>query len=348
MTEYIIRRLLLMIPTFLGMTMLLSLFTRIVPGGPVELAVMQQQSSMMDGDQGGPAGGVGAGHSEDSPLSEEQIEILKEHFGLDKPWIVAYVDWLWKFVRLDFGESFTYYLPVLDLIVERLPVSAFYGIVTFLISYLVCIPLGILKALKHKSHFDTITSIITFVGFSVPNYVIAVVLMVFMGGYLQWFPLGEFVGEGVSLEENTLLEVVGSVIYHSILPFMSYMAGSFAVLTYIVKSYLLEEMSKDYVRTAVAKGVTYKAAVIKHALRNSIIPLASNFGSLLTIWMGGSMLVEKVFNIDGLALFQYNSLLSRDYPVVIAIFGITAVISLLGILVGDVAVAIIDPRVKYD
>lgn len=347
MTQYIIRRLLLMIPTFLGMTMLLSLFTRIVPGGPVELAVMEQQS-MGGGDQGTPAGGFDGSHMQNSPLSEDQMQILKEHFGLDKPWIVAYVDWLWKFVRLDFGESFTYYIPVIDLIKERLPVSAFYGIVTFFISYLVCIPLGILKALKHKSHFDIITSFVTFVGFSVPSYVIAVVLMVFMGGYLQWFPLGGFIGDGVSLEENTLLEVVGSVIYHSILPFISYMAGSFAVLTYYVKSYLLEEISKDYVRTAVAKGVTYKSAVIKHALRNSIIPLASNFGQLLTIWMGGSMLVEQIFNIDGLALFQFNALLGRDYPVVIATFGIVAVISLLGTLVGDVAVAIIDPRVKYD
>lgn len=342
MSQYILRRLILMVPTFLGITMVVSLITRIVPGGPLETAIMQQQQESME-TMSAPMGGS----SQDTPLSEEQIEQLKEHFGLDKPWIVAYINWLWMFVRLDFGESFTYYVPVVDLIIERLPVSAYYGVFTFILIYIVCIPLGIAKALRHKTKFDTITSILTFLGYAVPSYVIAVILMVFLAGRLEWFPLGGFVSDEVLFSNPSPWDLIIDVLYHSILPLISYLMGSFATLTYYMKSYLLEEVSKDYVRTAVSKGVPYNIAVIKHAIRNSIIPMASGFGNVVLIFLGGSFLIEKIFNIDGIALLSYNSIINRDYPVVIASTAIFSIFGLVGNLMGDIIVAIIDPRVKY-
>ena len=344
MTQYILRRLLLIIPTFIGMTMLTSLITRIVPGGPLEMAIMEQSSG---GEGGGGMSSSSASRDRQGPISADQLEQLKVHYGLDKPWLVAYIDWLWKFIRLDFGESFTYYIPVIDLIIDRLPVSAYYGILTFLITYLVCITLGIAKALKHNTTFDAVTSIITFFAYAVPSYVIAVVLMVVFGGHLQWFPLGGFVSDNLFLDEASKFEIVLDVLYHSILPLISYLAGSFAVLTYHMKSYLLEEISKDYVRTAVSKGVPYKHAVVKHAIRNSIIPIASGFGVILLIFFTGNLLIETIFNIDGLGLLSYQALMARDYPVVISSLGIFGTIGLLGNLLGDILVAIVDPRVKY-
>lgn len=353
MSQYILRRLLLMIPTFLGMTMVLFVFTRIVPGGPLEMAIMEFQNSSAGGmgDQGMSSGGAGLEMGSiapgSSPLSQEQMNQLKAHFGFDKPWLVAYMDWLWKFVRLDFGYSFTYYIPVIELIVDRLPVSAYYGILTFIIMYLACIPLGIAKALTHTTKFDMITSVLTFVGFSVPAYVVGVVLLVFFGGHLQWFPLGGFFSDELFFGDPSWLEVALDVIYHSILPLICYLMGSFAVLTYYMKSFLLEEISQDYVRTAVSKGVPYNQAVVKHAIRNSIIPIASGFGGILAIFLGGSMLIEVIFNIDGIALLNYNSLLGRDYPVVIASTAMVTIIGLVGKLLGDIIVAVVDPRVKY-
>lgn len=352
MSQYILRRLLLMVPTFLGMTLVLFVITRIVPGGPLEMAIMELQnggggmsdSGMSSGGSGAGTGSVAPGSS---PLSPEQMDQLKAHFGFDKPWMVAYVDWLWKFVRLDFGYSFTYYIPVIDLIVDRLPVSAYYGILTFIIMYLVCIPLGIAKALTHKTKFDMLTSVLMFIGFAVPAFVVGVVLLVFLGGYLQWFPLGGFVSDDLFFGDPSWLEIALDVMYHSILPLICYLMGSFAGLTYGMKSFLLEEISQDYVRTAVSKGVPYNQAVVKHAIRNSIIPIASGFGDILLIFLGGSMLIEMIFNIDGLALLNYNSIVGRDYPVVIASTAMVTIIALVGRLLGDIIVAVVDPRVKY-
>ncbi|MCY4380340.1 MAG: ABC transporter permease subunit [Proteobacteria bacterium] len=349
MIKYIVKRLLLIIPTFIGMTMVVSLVTRLAPGGPLEQAIMSYKAQSMSNDGGGSA--TPSSYSpvdKDSPISAKQMEELRAHYGLDKPWIVAYVHWLWKFIRLDFGESFTYYIPVIELIWKKIPVSAYYGFFTFFLTYLVCIPLGILKAFKHKSLFDTTTSIITFFGFAIPGYVIAIILLVYFGGNLQWFPLGGFMSDDLDLEESSVFTIALDIIYHSILPLISYMASAFAVLTYYMKSYLLDNIAMDYVRTAVAKGVPYRKAVINHAVRNSIIPLASGFSGLLMVFFGGSFLVETIFNIDGLGLFSYQATLNRDFPVIVSMAGIFGVIGLLATLLGDLIVAIVDPRIKFD
>ena len=349
MLSYIIKRLILIVPTFLGMTVVLFFITRIMPGGPIEMAIMQQQA-MGEGEGGGGMSGGGGGPGSESrgSLSEEQMQQLKEFYGFDKPWHVAYWEWLNKLIRLDFGYSTRYSTPVLDMLKERLGVSAYYGILTFLITYLVCIPLGIAKAFKHGSFLDVSTSIFTFIGFAIPSYVVAIVLMVVFGANLEWFPMGGFVSDEAYDLPPTSLKRILDVIYHSILPMISYLIGSFAMLTFYMKSYLMEQMSEDYVRTAVAKGVPYKQAVIKHAFRNSIIPLAGGFGALLTVFITTNFLVEKIFNIDGLGLLGFESLLARDYPVIMGTFAIASFLSLLGAIVSDFAVAVIDPRVSYD
>lgn len=351
MSVYILKRLLLVIPTFIGMTMVVSVVTRLVPGGPLEQAIMEHRN--MGAEEGGSMGvgmgasGVGESGSRGS-LSEEQLQDLKELYGLDKPWIIAYWQWLGNILRLDFGYSTRFHDPVIGHITERIGVSAYYGFMTFFITYLVSIPLGIAKAFRHGSFFDIITSIFVFLGYAIPSYVVAVILLVTFGATLGWFPMGGFMSDdsyGVSLSP---LQMIVDVVYHSILPMIAYLVGAFAVLSFQMKSYLMEQMSADYVRTAVAKGVPYKKAVIQHALRNSIIPLAGGFGALLTAFIGGSFLVEAIFNIDGLALFGYESTLNRDYPVILATTAIVSFIGLLGAVVSDFAVAIIDPRVTYE
>ncbi|MCY4443482.1 MAG: ABC transporter permease subunit [Proteobacteria bacterium] len=345
MIAYLIKRLLLIIPTFIGMTMILFALTRFVPGGPMEKLLMQQ---FMEGGSETGSGSMGGAASDRAggALSDEQLDALKARFGLDKPWYVAYFYWLWDFVNLDFGESTRYYDSVWGMLVERLPVSAYYGFFTFLIMYLVSIPLGIFKSLVHNSWFDTLSSMAIFLGFAVPGYVVAVVLLVYPASRWEWFPLGGFISDDIS--EMSKWQVVKDVVDHSILPMIAYLLGGFAMLTYHMKSLLMEQLSMDYVRTAVAKGVPYRQAVLKHAIRNAIIPLASGFGGLLTVFFGGSYLIEKVFNIDGLGLLAFESALERDYPVLIGVFAITGVLLLMGQIVADFAVAVIDPRVRFD
>ena len=347
LTSYLLKRLILTIPTFIFSTLVIFFITRLVPGGPLDQAIANYQNQMMMGSESDQMTSIGSTNDRSSSsLSDEQLQQLKEFYGLDKPILVSYIELLGRLIRLDFGESTRFYIPVWDLIKQKLPISTYYGIMTFFITYLVCIPLGIAKALKHKSLFDSYTSIFTFLGYAVPSYIVAILSMVFLGARLEWFPMGGF------MSENTYgmskFQIAIDIIYHSILPLIAYLIGSFAVLTYSMKNLLLENLSKDYIKTAVAKGVSYKKAVINHALRNSIIPLASGFSSLLTVFLSGSYLIEVIFNIDGLGLFGYESLINRDYPVIIATFAVSFFIGIIGSIITDFIVAIIDPRVSYD
>lgn len=340
MTAYFIRRFVLIVPTFLGITMLVFLITRFVPGGPLEKALMAGTQMA----EGAAVSGMGSVDST-SPLSEDQMNQLKEFYGFDKPWYEAYVYWLWDVVRFDLGVSTRYNDDVIDIIVERLPVSTYYGVMTLIITYLVCIPLGIAKAIKHNSGFDNVTSILTFLGYAVPSYVVAIALLVSFGANLEWFPLGGFTSDdtyGMSVYEKLI-----DVIYHSVLPLIAYVAGSFAVLTFMMKTSLMENLSADYVRTAIAKGVPFKRAVVTHALRNSLIPLATHFGQIITVFLGGSFLIEKIFNIDGLGLLGYEAIVERDYPVVLGTLVISSLATLVGNILSDVCVALVDPRVQY-
>ncbi|MFB9216797.1 ABC transporter permease subunit [Vibrio sinaloensis] len=338
MLAYILRRLLLVVPTFLGITILIFAITRFVPGGPVERMLANMHS-------GSDSASVSmAGNS--TSLSDDQIAELNAFYGLDKPVVEAYIDWISKIVVLDFGESTRYYEPVSDMIAERLPVSLFYGGMTFFISYFISIPLGYYKAIKHGSVFDSTSSILIFVGYALPGYVVGVFLITVFAYNLDWFPMGGFVGDDFD-DYETFYEQFKDIMWHAILPLICYLIGDFATLTMTMKNNLMENLSADYIRTAIAKGLPFKKAVRKHALQNSLIPIASHFGNSLLFFMTGSFLIEVIFNIDGIGLLGYEAIVERDYPVVMGIVAINAVMLMIGNILSDLCVAAADPRVRF-
>ena len=340
MTTYFIRRFLLVIPTFIGITMLVFALTRLVPGGPIERILTQMQ--MAGGERpGGAAEHVIAGGT----LSEGQLRQLREYYGFDKPVLISYLRWLADVARLDLGVSTRYSEPVWQTIRERLPVSIFYGVMTLLITYSVCIPLGIVKAIRHKTALDNATSVIVFIGYAIPNYIVGIILLILFASRWELFPLGGFVGE--DFDDLSGLGKALDIAYHAVLPLIAYVAGSFAVMTFMMKNALMDNLATDYVRTAMAKGAPFKRAVFKHAFRNSLIPIATHFGNNISIVLTGSFLIEKVFNINGFGLLAFESLVERDYPVVMGILVISSFLFLLGNILSDICVAIVDPRVKF-
>jgi microcin C transport system permease protein len=340
MTQYFIRRLLLIIPTFIGITILVFMVTRFVPGGPIERMISQAQQAAAE--SAGRAGsGVGA-----ATLDEAQIKQLEAYYGFDKPVLVSYWQWLSKVVRLDLGVSTRYSDPVWDTIRERIPVSAFYGIMTMLITYFISIPLGYYKAIRHNSHFDHASSVVIFIGYALPAYVVGIILLVVFASHLEWFPMGGFYGEDFD-ELESIWAKAGDIFYHAALPLTAYVIGSFAVMTFMMKNALMDNLAADYVRTAIAKGMPFRQAVRRHALRNSLIPLATHFGNNISFIIAGSFLIEKIFNIDGLGLLGYESIIERDYPIVLGVLVISSLLQLFGNILSDVCVAIVDPRVQF-
>ena len=244
------------------------------------------------------------------------------------------------------GTSTRYNESVWDMIRERMPISIFYGLVTFIISYLVCIPLGILKAIKHRTVIDNASSILIFVGYSIPGFVLASVLVVYLAARLNWFPTGGFVSE--NFDSLTVGGKAWDVVHHAVLPLICYMVGSFAFMTMLVKNNLMDNLAADFVRTAVAKGAGFKRAVLVHALRNSLIPLATTLGHIVSIFVAGSTLIELIFEINGFGLLGYYSVLDRDYPLVMGILVIQVVLLMVGNILSDFFVALTDPRIRFE
>jgi microcin C transport system permease protein len=337
MKSYFTRRILLIIPTFLGISLMVFTITRFVPGGPIErmLAQAQQAAASMPG----------GGRISQAPLSEDQLNELKKYYGFDKPVIVSYFLWLGKVLQFDLGNSTRYYEPVWDIIKSKLPVSLFYGMLAMILTYSICIPLGVLKAIKHRTTIDNTTSIVVFIGYAIPNYVVAIILLITFSSWLDIFPLGGFTSDNFS--SLSLFGKIWDLIYHAALPLISYMAGGFAVMTFMMKNSLMDHLASDFVRTAIAKGLPFKKAVFKHAFRNSLIPLATNFGNNISMILMGSYLVEKIFNIDGMGLLGLESVIERDYPVVMGILVISSLLFMIGNILSDVCVAVVDPRVQF-
>ncbi len=343
MTTYILRRLLLILPTFLGITVMVFVITRFVPGGPIERMIAQaQQMQSMDGKSGARP----SPREQNQPLSEEQIEELKKYYGFDKPVLTSYFLWMGKVLKGDLGVSTRYYDPVWGMIKERIPISLYFGIITMTLVYGICIPLGIVKAIKHKSYFDNTTSVMVFTGYAVPGWVIGVLLLILFSSQWDIFPLGGMVSE--DFENFNLFQKTADILRHTVLPLAAYMVGSFSVMTLLMKNTLLDNLSSDYVRTAIAKGLPFKKAVFRHALRNSLIPIATHFGNNISIILMGSFLIEKVFNINGMGLLGYEAIIERDYPVVLGILVISSLLLLIGNILSDICVAIVDPRVKFE
>jgi microcin C transport system permease protein len=342
LTAYFIRRALLIIPTFLGITVLVFAITRVVPGGPIERMMLQAQQ--MQGREGGKSTGA-AGDSQRQPLSAEQIQVLKAYYGFDKPILVSYGQWLAKVLSGDLGMSTRYYEPVWQMIRSRIPISLYFGLFSMAMVYGVCIPLGISKAVRHKSVYDNVTSVVVFTGYAIPGWVVGVLLLVLLASHWEVFPLGGLVSD--DFEAFTLIHKIGDLLWHTALPLTAYILGSFSVLTLLMKNALMDNLSADYVRTAIAKGLSFKQAVFRHALRNSLIPVATTFGDNLSVILSGSFLIEKVFNINGMGLLGYESVIDRDYPVVMGILVISSLLFMIGNILSDLCVALVDPRVQF-
>lgn len=342
MRSYFLRRLLLIPPTLIGITIIVFLITRVVPGGPIERAIMEMQSASA---AGGSESTASSFTGQNQALSAEQLQQLKEYYGFDKPAIVSYFHWLGNVIRGDLGTSYRFNEPVLQIISERFPVSIFYGILTLIITYSVCIPLGILKAIKHRTFVDNASSILIFTGYAIPGYVLGALLIVFFAARLEWFPMGGFTS--IYFDELNAWGKFKDLFHHAVLPLCSYLIGSFALVTLLMKNHLMDNLAADYIRTAVAKGVSFKEAVIGHALRNSLIPIATTFGQNIVLLVGGSFLIETIFDINGFGLLGFTAILDRDYPIVMGVLLFSSFLLLLGNIISDFIVALIDPRVRF-
>jgi len=437
MRAYFIRRLLLIPPTLLGVTLVVFVLTRFVPGGPVENLLAQMRRASADG------GARGNIVGQKQALSAEQIDQLKEFYNLDDSnHLRAYAKWLglwptaigrkkidfpadqtsqpvrtaltrerlivhrdgpgtyrltsaegadtgpWKVRSLgrkeppaapaapaepaatpsppppvverveiyqnrfsgvltgDLGRSTRYQDTVVSMIRERLPISLYYGVMTMFISYLISIPLGLFKALRHNRPVDTLSSILVFGGYAIPSFALGALLVTWVAVQLGWFPAGGFTSHDFA--DRGTLGKIQDILHHSALPLFCYTIGSFAFLTMMMKNQLMDNLSADYIRTAVAKGRPFNQAVRHHALRNAFIPIATTLGRLVTLLVTGSFLIERVFDINGFGLLFYESAIDRDYPVVMGTTLLTALLIMLGNIVSDVAVATVDPRVKFN
>lgn len=339
--EYFIRRLLLVIPTFLGITITCFVISQFVPGGPVEQYILQMRALS-------PTGASSSLPSE--AIGEEQRRALEAHFGFDRPILERYWNWLWRDRMGMTVYSYRYTnRTVWELIRERFPVSLTFGITGFVLSYLVCIPLGIAKALRNGQRFDMISSVVVFIGYAIPAFAFGMLLrMLFSGtvdGFWDIFPLGGFRSD--DWETLSFWGRVHDQFRHMFLPVLCYVIGNFAVLTLLMKNSLLEQIGQDYIRTVLAKGGTRTRAIWGHAFRNALIPIATGFGSILTVMFAGSVLIEKVFDIPGMGLLSLDAVVTRDYMVFMGIVAITSILGLLGQILSDFCYVLIDPRINF-
>ncbi|MDB5105088.1 MAG: putative transporter, permease protein [Fibrobacteres bacterium] len=335
MKAYVIRRVLLMFPTLIGISLIVFALIQFVPGGPVEELISKVHQAASEKRPG-------------AQISPQEVANIKAYFGFDKPAPVRYAIWLGKVARLDLGKSYTYQEPVWDVIKSKFPISLFFGISSFIVSYLISIPLGVAKALRNGTWFDSISSALIFTGFVIPGYALGIILIIFLGGgrFLDWFPIS-----GIISDDFESLPVGGQILdflHHMVLPLFCYMIGEFAVLTMMLKNSLMDEMGKDYMRTAVVKGSTFRKAVWRHAFRNALIPLATRAGEIFTLMFAGSILIERVFDIDGMGLLVYTSMVNRDYNVVMGIIMLSSFMAMIGRLFSDLLYVSVDPRIRLD
>lgn len=335
MTAYLLRRFLLIIPTFLGITVLVFVITRFVPGGPIERMILEAQQ-MQSSERGRSTGPVS--ESQRQPLSADQIDLLKVYYGLDQPVLVSYGHWMKKVFSGDLGVSTRYYEPVWTMIRDRIPISLYFGLISMILVYGICVPLGIIKAIRHRSGFDNLSSILVFVGYAIPGWVIGVILLLLFSSMWEIFPLGGLVSD--DFEDFTLIQKAGDILWHTCLPLIAYVAGSFSVLTFLMKNSLMDNLASDYVRTAIAKGLSFRKAVFHHALRNSLIPIATSFGNNISVILTGSFLIENVFNINGMGLLGYEAVIDRDYPVVMGILVVSSLLFMMGNILSDICVVL--------
>ncbi len=341
MLSYIGKRLLLMIPTILGVLTVVFVIIQFVPGGPVDALVAEMRA----GSQGEGARSGSAGRRD---LDAKQIEEIKKLYGFDKPPLTRYFEMLGNFARFDLGKSFMHNKDVWQLIKEKMPVSISLGLWTFLLAYMVSIPLGIAKAVREGSRFDTVTTVVALLGFALPGFALGVLLIVlFAGGtFLDWFPL-----RGLTSENWASLSWparIADYFWHLTLPLICYAIGSFAVVTFLTKNTFVEEIRKQYVLVARAKGLSERSVLYKHVFRNALIPLVTGLpAAFVAAFFAGSLLIETLFSLDGLGLLSYESIVRRDYPVVLGTLYFFTLIGLAVKLIADLLYVVVDPRVQF-
>ena len=351
MWSYILKRLLLMIPTLFGILLITFVVIQFVPGGPVEQMVAQLQGRDAAGGEVGAraaaAPGLG-GYRGRQGVDAAKIEEIKKLYGFDKPAHERFVQMLGQFARFDLGRSFFHNKDVWQLIKEKLPVSISLGLWTFLLTYLISVPLGIAKAVRAGTAFDTATTFVVLLGYAIPSFVLGVVLLVYFAGgsFVQWFPLRGLVSS--NWHELSLGHKITDYFWHIALPVSAMVIGGFAGITILTKNSVLEEIRKQYVMTARAKGVDDRKVLWRHVFRNAMIPIMTGFpAAFVAAFFTGSLLIETLFSLDGLGLLSYESVIRRDYPVVFGSLYVYTIIGLLTNLIRDLTYVWVDPRVKF-
>ncbi|MFB4372064.1 microcin C ABC transporter permease YejB [Agrobacterium tumefaciens] len=360
MGAYILRRLALMIPTIIGIMGISFLVIQFAPGGPVEQVVAQltgQGDSASDrlsggGDLMGQSGGFddsGSKYRGAQGLDPELIAKLEKQFGFDKPPLTRFLEMMWNYIRFDFGESFFRNSSVIDLIIDKLPVSASLGFWILIISYIISIPLGIKKAVSDGSTFDVWTSGIIIIGYAVPSFLFGILLIVlFAGGsFFDWFPLRGLVSD--NFDQLNWWQKIIDYFWHLTLPLIALSLSAFATTTLLTKNSFIDEIKKQYVITARAKGLTERRVLYGHVFRNAMLIVIAGFpGAFISAFFTGSLLIENIFSLDGLGRLGYLSVVNRDYPIV---FGTLFIFSLMGLVVGlisDLIYTWIDPRIDFE
>ncbi|MCF7701466.1 microcin C ABC transporter permease YejB [Loktanella sp. M215] len=355
MGAYILRRLLLVIPTLVGIMVVNFTLTQFVPGGPIEqiIAQMEGGGDVFEGISGGGGGELVAGANSDyigsRGLPPGFIAELEKEFGFDKPPLERFLNMMWNYVRFDFGQSYFRSISVFDLVMEKMPVSITLGLWTTLIAYAISIPLGIRKAVRDGSKFDTWTSGAIIVGYAIPGFLFAILLIVLFAGGSYWriFPLRGLTS--TDFDQLSTLDKIGDYFWHIALPVLSMTIASFATLTLLTKNSFLDEIKKQYVLTAKAKGLGESTILYRHVFRNAMLIVISGFPALfISVFFGGSLIIETLFSLDGLGRLGYEAAVARDYPVV---FGTLFAFSLMGLVVGiltDLTYMFIDPRIDFE
>ena len=346
MLSYILRRILLMIPTLFGIMLITFVVTQFVPGGPVEKMIADMQRSSRGGEVTSGAANIYQGGQ---GLDAERIREIQVLYGFDRPPVERFLTMMGNYLVFDFGRSYYHHQTVADLVISKLPVSMSLGLWSFLIVYGVCIPLGIKKAVRDGSRFDVLTSTMILIGYAIPGFVLAILLIVLFGGGSFWniFPLRGLVSDNWA--DLSLPAQVLDYLWHMVLPITSSAVGSLAVMTLLTKNSFLEEIRKQYVLTARAKGLSENRVLYRHVFRNAIIPIITGFpGSFITAFFTGSLLIETIFSLDGMGLLAYESILNRDYPVVLGTLYFFTIIGLVSRLLSDLSYVAVDPRITFE
>ncbi|ANT59644.1 MULTISPECIES: microcin C ABC transporter permease YejB [Roseobacteraceae] len=366
MGAYILRRLLLIIPTLLGIMIINFALVQFVPGGPIEqiIAQIEGQGDVFGGFSGGNGGapdtgmndmgaGMGGGGNEKyvgaRGLPPEFIESLEKEFGFDKPPLQRFLDMMWNYMRLDFGESYFRSISVIDLVLEKMPVSISLGLWSTIIAYIVSIPLGIRKAVKDGSSFDTWTSGVIIVAYAIPGFLFAILLLVLFAGGSFWqiFPLRGLTSDNWEMMSWPMK--IADYFWHIALPVIASTISAFATLTLLTKNSFLDEIKKHYVMTARAKGLTESRVLYGHIFRNAMLIVIAGFPAVfIGVFFSGSLIIETIFSLDGLGRLGFEAAVARDYPV---IFGTLFIFGLIGLVVGiisDMMYVLVDPRIDFE